>query len=50
MVLPRTMWLSKNHTYLYTEKMPNAIRDYVDTNPSHCDDIALNAAVANFTG
>jgi len=49
MVLPRAMVLSRTLLKQY-EKMPEHLRDYVDTQAAHCDDVVLNAIVANNTG
>eukprot|EP00912_Choanoflagellata_sp_UC4_P001033 UC4_evm1s639 len=47
-VLPRALIFQKNYIKTYCEA-PNEVRAYVDLQEAHCDDIAFNLAVRNFT-
>lgn len=47
-MLPRVMLLSRSHLMTYRMTQP-AVRQYVDKQAAHCDDIVLNLAVAHKT-
>lgn len=49
-ILPRTVVLHRRYIENYASVMPEQIRQYVDDQEAHCDDIALTMATTNMTG
>ena len=47
MMLPRVMMLGKAHLKVY-RTIKQEIRDYVDSQVAHCDDITMNVAVVRW--
>jgi hypothetical protein len=49
MVIPRSMILHRHFLSLYANNLPHTMRGYVNSQSAHCDDIMMNAMVANYT-
>lgn len=50
MVLPRAILLSRTHLELYKAPQYSHLRDYVDLQEAHCDDVVLNMIVLKHSG
>ena len=48
-VLPRVMMLHRRYLEHYRDQLAPHVKEYVDTQEGHCDDIALNAEISFIT-